>query len=366
MGTTRAALADFREHERLVYPPGHPFRPERAGALVELLEREGLLDDSELELVRPEPARREAICRFHRPDYVEALERADAGAMTLTMPRYRLGNSDCPVFPGVWTLARLAAGTTLKLGGMLAEGGAELAFNPLGGFHHAGPATAGGFCYVNDAVLVCRELADRGLRVACLDLDAHHGNGTEEAFAADPRVLTVSLHQDGRTIYPGGGEATSIGSGRGLGFDINLPLPPGAGDRVFWRAVSEVALPALEAFGPGLVVLEIGMDVLAADPLTDLRISDRAVAAAAARVRRLGAPVLALGGGGYAPQEAVRGWARVWRALRSAKADPDGEDRPEDGRDADEQVERAIVFHREQTLPRLEWRSPSPCSNLRS
>jgi acetoin utilization protein AcuC len=315
----KAVLFDYKGLDDLTYPEGHPFRPERAGMLREILGREGVLGEPWHSLVEAAPATEAELAGFHRADYLAALAAADQGGFDPSMIRYGLGTPDCPVFDGVLRLAALSAGASLAGARIVASGGARMAFNPIGGFHHAGPATAEGFCYINDVVLACTELAESGARVACVDLDAHHGNGTETAFLDDRRVLTFSTHQSGKTLYPGTGDETELGRGEGRGYNVNVPLLPGAGDDAMRRAIEEVAMPVLEAYRPDFVALEIGMDPLFGDPLAQLRMTNNALADAADRVRSLGVPMIVFGGGGYMPRDTARGWALVWSVLNDAE-----------------------------------------------
>jgi acetoin utilization protein AcuC len=315
----KAVLFDYRGLSDLTYPEGHPFRPERARMLREILEREGVLDEPWHSLVEAAPATEAEICAFHRADYYAALEAADAGGFEPSMVGFGLGTADCPVFDGVLRLASLAAGASLAGARLIASGGAQLAFNPIGGFHHAGSAYAEGFCYVNDVVLACTELAERGARIACVDLDAHHGNGTEAAFLDESRVLTISVHQSGKTLYPWSGDETELGRGEGRGYNANIPLAPGAGDDAMKRAIEEIAMPLLEAYRPDFIALELGMDPLFGDPLAQLRMTNNALADAAQRVRSLGVPMMVFGGGGYMPRDTARGWALAWSVLNGAE-----------------------------------------------
>jgi len=370
----RAAIFTYSGHDDLTYPAGHPFRPERAGMFMEILGKEGLLDEPWLDLVQAEPASWEEMGRFHERAYLEALERVGRGEFDVEMLGCGLGSEDCPAFRGLFDLARLSAGASLQGARRLARGEARFAFNPIGGFHHSGPANAEGFCYVNDVVLACGELAEAGRRVACLDLDVHHGNGTESAFLSDPRVLTVSTHQGEGTLYPWSGEVEVLGEGPGLGYNANVPLPPGADDAAFARAFSGVVDPLLAAWKPDIVVLEIGMDVLARDPLANLRMTNNGIADAVGRIRDLGAPVLALGGGGYSPADTARGWALAWSVLCGEEAHDEfaglvggvflgSSERAGGMRDMrafasgperealDAEVDRVIAFHREHLFP---------------
>jgi acetoin utilization protein AcuC len=374
----RSVLYDYSDLHGLTYPVGHPFRPERERLLREILEREGVTGQPWHEIARAAPATNDEIGAFHRADYLAALAAADAGRFDASMIEFGLGTPDCPAFEGVLRLASRAAGASLAGARAVGAGEAHLAFNPIGGFHHAGPATAEGFCYVNDVVLACAELAERGASVACVDLDAHHGNGTEAAFVDDRRVLTISVHQSGRTLYPWTGEETELGRGEGRGYNVNLPLPPGAGDGAMARMIDGVVVPVLRAYRPDFIVFEIGMDPLFGDPLAQLRMTNNAMADAAERVRSMGTPVLVLGGGGYMPADTARGWALAWSVLNEAEqADPfagliggvmlgradyttGGGLRDmkrfvsaEEGAAIDAEVERVIAFHRANLFPIL-------------
>ena len=372
----RAVLFDFSDLCDLTYPVGHPFRPERERLLREILEREGVIGQPWHRVARAAPATSEEIGAFHRADYLAALAAADDGRFDPSMIVFGLGTPDCPAFEGVLRLASRAAGASLEGARAIAGGAAQIAFNPIGGFHHAGPANAEGFCYVNDVVLACAELAECGASVACVDLDAHHGNGTEGAFLDDRRVLTVSVHQSGRTLYPWTGEETELGRGEGRGYNVNLPLPPGAGDVAMAHVLDGVVVPVIAAYRPDFIVFEIGMDPLFGDPLAQLRMTNNAMADAAERVRSIDAPVLVLGGGGYMPADTARGWALAWSVLNEAEqVDPyagliggvmlgnadytaggglrdmkrfvsAGE-----GAAIDAEVERVVAFHREHLFP---------------
>jgi acetoin utilization protein AcuC len=374
----QAAVLTFPADHGLTYPHGHPFRPERSGMLLDILRRAGVLDEPWHSVLEAGPATREELLAFHDAAYLDLIDRADRGEIDLGLLEHGLGTEDCPAFFGVARLAHLAAGATLTGARLIAGGAVHVAFNPVGGFHHAGPANAEGFCYVNDVVLACRELAGRGLRVACVDLDVHHGNGTEDALIGDARVLKISTHQDGSTLYPWRGAETVVGEGPAAGRNVNVPLPPGTDDQAFERALRRVVLPALEAFRHDVVVLEIGMDVLAGDPLAQLRMTNNALADAAARIRDLGRPVLALGGGGYDPPRTARGWALAWATLCGLESEDEylgavggvllgthersglgslremhsfahGEERER----IDAEVDRVIAFHEATTLPLL-------------
>jgi hypothetical protein len=154
-----------------------------------------------------------------------------------------LGTPDCPLFPDMFDYVRLAAGGRSPAAKLILAGEAHIAFNPAGGFHHAHPARASGFCYVNDVVLACETMAAAGRRVLFLDIDAHHGDGVQDAFYDRSDVMTISMHESGRTLFPGTGFEGEIGHGDGRGYNVNLPLPVGTYDAAFLRVFERGALP---------------------------------------------------------------------------------------------------------------------------
>jgi acetoin utilization protein AcuC len=175
---------------------------------------------------------------------------------------------------------------------------------------------AEGFCYVNDIVIAIKRLLARGFkRVLYIDIDAHHGNGVQDAFYDSDQVLFISLHQNGESIYPGTGFENEIGQGKGLGFTVNLPLPEYTDDETYIRAFKEIYPPLVKAFEPECVVAQIGLDTLKKDPLTNLRLTNNGFCAVMEEIRKSCPKVLALGGGGYSVPDVVRGWTLAWAIL---------------------------------------------------
>ncbi len=310
-----AAFIHSKQLEQWCYPPECPFRTERAAMTLKTLYSSGLLAGEHLRVVEPDPAPREFVERLHQPEYLDILRRAQDGEMGVEGLHAGLGTPETPVFRGLYDYALLAAGATRLAGRLAADGEVRVAFNPSGGYHHAFPALAAGFCYVNDVALTCLELAERFDRVAFVDIDVHHCDGVQAAFYDRRDVLTLSFHQDGRTIFPGTGAVEEIGEGSGSGFAVNVPLPPGTYDERYIHAFDEVALPVLRAFDPQMIVLEVGMDCLSGDPLAQLNLTNNAYAEVLERVRDLAVPLAVTGGGGYHPENAARGWALAWAVL---------------------------------------------------
>lgn len=301
--------------ERYHYPPECPFKTERAGMTRSLLVSMNSLTNSDCKEVAPVPATEKELEFFHTRAYLSVLKRVSAGTIKSDDLFLGLGTDETPIFRDLYLYAALAAGATLAGAKLIANGKADLAFNPSGGYHHAYPEKAGGFCYINDIVLGCMVLKKAGMKVLCLDLDAHQGNGTQFAFYQDPSVFTISLHETGKTLYPWIGFEEEIGDGKGKGFNANLPFPAGTDDDTYCWAFNEIVLPLISAYNPDAIVLELGMDVLAGDPLTHLRLTNNAFADLLPDILRFGKPMLVTGGGGYHAENTARAWALLWRIL---------------------------------------------------
>jgi acetoin utilization protein AcuC len=311
----RYALVHSPALEGTGYPADCPFNTQRAALTRKRLLAMGLLAGSDRGEVEPIPLTRARLERFHRAEYLDILARASKGELDVAGVRAGLGTPDCPVFKGLYEYATLAAGASVLGAEMILSGQAHGVFNPSGGYHHAWPDHASGFCYINDVVLACQTLADAGKRVAFVDLDAHHSDGVQAAFYDRSDVLVLSFHESGRTLFPGTGFEDEIGVGAGVGYTVNLPLPVGTYDAAYERAFDAVVVPLLRAYRPDVVVMEMGMDTLAGDPLAHLHLTNNAPVDCLTKVVQMGLPMLVTGGGGYNVENTVRGWALVWSVL---------------------------------------------------
>jgi acetoin utilization protein AcuC len=315
MSKRELAFIHSPDIEAFTYPPDCPFRTERAARLRERLASFQLLTGQDRAVVAPRPATRAELEKFHSPPYLDELERAAAGDLTVAGFGMGLGGPDTPVFRDVYEHPRWACGATLTGVQLILSGDADVVFNPSGGFHHAGAEKASGFCYLNDVVLGCQRLAEAGKRVLCLDLDAHHGDGTQEAFYNRNDVMTISMHESGKTLFPWGGFENEIGSGPGHGWNVNVPLPAYTYNEAFLLAFNKISVPLIGAFNPDVLVVEFGMDTLAGDPLTHLALTNNVYPEIVHRLLNFGKPILATGGGGYNVENTVRGWALVWQTF---------------------------------------------------
>jgi acetoin utilization protein AcuC len=295
------------------FGPSHPLTPRRFGPGMDLLRHVGAMPALE-----PEPAPLAALLRLHLPEYVAAVHRLSAeptgrGAMGL-------GLADNPAFAGMHEAAATVAGGSLAAVEAILAGRTLHAHHPGGGLHHAMADRAWGFCIYNDVALAVAHVRAQGLRVLYVDLDVHHGDGVQALTYGDPGVLTLSLHESGRYLFPGTGFLDELGDGPAAGSAVNMPFEPSTGEAA-WLAAVRALVPTLAAlFGPDVVVSQHGADSHAWDPLASLRVTTTAMAEAARVVdavahRWAGGRWFATGGGGYDVYRVVpRAWALTWLA----------------------------------------------------
>jgi acetoin utilization protein AcuC len=311
----RSAFIHSQEIEKYSYPEDSPFKTERAGRTRHVLHTMGLLSGEGIREVPPEPADRKTLKKFHTARYLHALKKAEQGQWDLDALHMGLGTTDCPIFRGMYDYAVLAAGATLVGAELILSGEVDVAFNPSGGYHHAFPEKAAGFCYINDNALACTVLAEAGKRVLYLDVDVHYGDGVAYAFYDRSDVMTISLHENPKMLFPGTGFEDEVGEGGGRGYCVNLPLPAGTFDQAYVYAFDSIAVPLIGAYKPDVIVFELGADTLAGDPLAHLYLTNNTYAAIVERLLRFNKPILMTGGGGYHVENTVRAWALAWSVL---------------------------------------------------
>ena len=301
-------------YRRTGYGGNHPLAIARVGPVMDLCETLGWLPPEEY---RESPqASDEQLGGFHAADYVRVLKEASrVGAVDAqTRARYGLGTMENPLFPGMFERAATSVGGSILAAELALEG--RIAYHPAGGTHHGRPARASGFCYFNDPVFSILRLLRGGLRrVLYVDLDAHHGDGVQDAFAADERVWTVSIHEENR--WPHTGPANDVGEGRAC----NLPVPRDFNDSELDALIDAVVLPLAGRLAPEAIVLTCGADALAGDPLSRMALSNVALWRAAKRLAATAPAAVVLGGGGYNPWTVARYWTGLWGTL-SGRAIP--------------------------------------------
>jgi acetoin utilization protein AcuC len=267
----------------------------------------------------PKPIDPELLSLFHEEEYIKLLREASSGKVDLHMLAHGIGSEDNPILGGIYEWSLMTTGATYMGMRFIAEGEADVVFNPLGGFHHARRSYAEGFCYVNDVAIAIGDAMKRGMRGAFIDIDAHHCNGVQDAFYGEDRVLVVSLHETGEALYPGTGRVDEIGTGKGEGYNINVPLAEGTDDEVYVYAFREVVPPIIEAFQPDFVVAEIGADTLRSDPLAHLMLTNNGYQEVIKAIKGFSQPILALGGGGYDIYRTARCWTLAWSILNEVE-----------------------------------------------
>lgn len=304
------------------YGEQHPFQLHRYGLALELMEAYGLLKLPNARRCDCSPVSDQQILTFHSPAYLARLKEFSASDQPRADFLFGLGDAECPVFKGLYDYAALGAGATLEACRLVTEEGLGAVLSLAGGWHHAHRAKASGFCYLNDAVIAINWLLTQGRRVAYLDLDAHHGDGVQEAFYDSDQVLTISLHESGIYFFPGTGFEDETGSDQGQGYTVNLPLLAHTDDPLYMRAFDEVVYPLLAAFNPDIIVAQIGADTFRTDPLTRLEITTHSYAYIMRKLQALKIPWVALGGGGYDLMNTARAWTIAWAAMNGVELPP--------------------------------------------
>jgi len=304
------------------YGDDHPFKLQRYHMARDLFDAYGLLDLPGMEIRDCRPIADDLVLTFHDPAYIARLKEFSASREPRADFRFGLGDADCPVFPGLYDCAALGAGATFEAARLVEEEGFGIAFNLAGGWHHAHRARASGFSYLNDAVLAINWLVARGRRVAYLDIDAHHGDGVQEAFYDSDRVLTISLHESGVYFFPGTGFENETGTGAGTGYSVNVPLLAHTDDALYMKAFDEVAYPLIAAFDPDIIVTQIGADTFRTDPLTRLEITTHSYGYIMRKLKALKLPWVALGGGGYDLLNTSRAWTIAWAEMNDIRLSP--------------------------------------------
>jgi acetoin utilization protein AcuC len=316
----KTAFVYSDEFARFDYGSGHPLKLFRLKLTYELIKACHLLASSDPRLVEPPLARVEDLLTFHTREYIDILRKANSGEHVAGAEAFGLGPGDNPVFPGMFDWSRLVAGASLQAADLVDSSEAAIAFNIAGGLHHAHASQASGFCYINDPVLAIKSLVNRGRRVAYIDIDAHHGDGVQEAFYSTDEVLTISLHETGQALFPGSGFEHEIGAGAGKGYSVNIPLPPETDDELFTYAFTEIVPLLVVAFKPDIVVSQLGVDTFQSDPLAHLNMTTNGFCRVVRMIKTMAPKWVALGGGGYDIANVARAWTLAWAIMNDTDA----------------------------------------------
>jgi acetoin utilization protein AcuC len=290
-------------YRRAAFGNNHPLKIVRHSAVLDLVGILGWLDEDSFRA--SQPASVDQLLEFHDRGYIEALQYAEStGQVTPQIrERYHIGTLENPLFEGLFERASMTVGGSILAAELACQG--HVIFHPSGGTHHGRPDRASGFCYFNDPVYAILTFLREGReRVLYVDLDAHHGDGVEAAFVDEPRVMTVSVHEEDR--WPYSGAAGAEGGAR------NLPVPKGVNDSELDFLMQHAVLPLAEDFSPEAVVVCCGADCLAGDPLSGMMLSNVALWKAVDQLLELRRSTVILGGGGYNPWTVTRYWAGLW------------------------------------------------------
>ena len=318
----KTALIYSHAFSNFSYGEDHPFKPQRYRLAFDLMSDYGLLADAASVVTDYRLIGEEELLSFHAADYIARLKEFSVSAEPRADFRYGLGDVENPVFSGLFDWALLGASGTTEAARLVGEGTVDIAFNLAGGWHHAHRSRASGFSYLNDAVIAINTLLAAGKRVAYLDLDAHHGDGVQEAFYDTDRVLTISIHESGLYFFPGTGFEDEIGTGAGKGYCVNVPLLAHTDDPLYMKAFDEVAYPLIAAFDPDVLVTQIGADTLRSDPLTRLEITTHSYTYIMKKLKALRIPWVAAGGGGYDLMNVARAWTIAWGVMNGVELNP--------------------------------------------
>jgi acetoin utilization protein AcuC len=307
------------------FGPTHPLRPLRLELTMALAGQLGVLDRPGVTVRAPHEAGDDVLEMVHDPLYVASVRRAPDDVVGRLSLRWGLGGGDNPVFPRMHEASALVTGASVDAARAVWDGTAQHAVNLSGGLHHAMRDRASGFCIYDDPAVAIAWLLQAGAtRIAYVDVDVHHGDGVEAAFWDDPRVLTVSMHESGRTLFPGTGWPEDVGGDAAAGANVNVALPMGTGDAAWLRAFDAVVPPVLRTFAPEVLVSQHGCDTHALDPLAHLLLSVDGQRTAYSALHALahelcGGKWVVLGGGGYEPVQVVpRAWTHLLAEVTGA------------------------------------------------
>jgi len=319
----KVSLIFTEDYQKYNFGKNHPLRPLRLKLTYSLIEKLNLLEHERLETMEPRIASQEEIERVHSPKYVDIVKKLSINPEDRSMQPYSYGlgpgddgPGDNPIFEGMYDASALVCGASITAANNVWNNKEfKIAFNPAGGLHHAMKEKASGFCIFNDigvAIAYLKEL-DKNIRIAYIDIDCHHGDGVQWLFYDDPNVLTISYHQDGRSLFPGTGSVNEIGEGEGKGFSINFPLIPGTNNKPFLNLFRKTVPKILETYAPDILITQLGVDTYFNDPLTQMGFSLSIYRDIAQTLKTSAREFcqnkwLAIGGGGYLMTVVPRAW----------------------------------------------------------
>jgi acetoin utilization protein AcuC len=309
------------EYLKYQFGSDHPFNPIREKYTLELLKRLEIFN-GKAKIYYPKPASEEDLLLIHSKRYIEFVKTKSKEGIGY------LDYGDTPASKGIYEAACIRVGGTLMGADLLMRNEVNHAFNPGGGFHHAKIEKAAGFCVFNDIAIVVKYLQKKYnvKKIAIIDIDGHHGDGTQEIFYKEP-ILKISFHRYDdwpRPFYPGTGKIEEIGEEKGLGFSVNIPLPIGTGDEDYLYAFNEIVPRLIENYKPEILIHQFGVDAHYQDPLVHLSLTTKAYKEISEITHELAhkysnGKYLILGGGGYEPENVARCWAIMFITISESK-----------------------------------------------
>ena len=298
----RLAIVYHEHYSKYNLGSTHPLNPSKPLLEVELLKTIGILDNSNIKLIEPEPVSEDLLLLIHSKEYIEYIKRKEKEGIGY------FDYGDTPVFPEAFYASSLAVGGSLRALELVVNEEFDIAYNPLGGFHHAKRSKAGGFCLFNDEALISLYAFLKNYdKVMVLDIDVHHADGVQELLYDKP-ILKVDVHEWG--IYPGTGWVDEVGEGEGKYYMVNIPLPPGVGDDYYIKVFNDAVIPIVIKYKPDIMIIQAGADTHVNDPLATLNLTTNAFARMFCTLRdimdNVGFKLVILGGGGYCVDCTIR------------------------------------------------------------
>lgn len=283
----------------------HPLNPVRLKKTYDMIKKYNILDF----YVEAKPVSEHDLYLAHSKEYIEAVKTEK------NLEMYGFGTPDNPIFKNIFESSLYYVGASVQCSGY------SRAFNISGGLHHAKRNRASGFCVFNDCVVLIKKLLEKYRRVAYIDIDTHHGDGVQEAFYTDPRVLFISMHESGKFLFPGTGDTSEIGIGDGRGTTINIPLAPFTTDEIYLDMFRKIVLPITKDFDPEIIVTQLGIDTHYLDPLSHLYLTLKGYGDVIREMKKISKKWIALGGGGYNLETVPRAWALAYSIMRDVDID---------------------------------------------
>ena len=370
---SKIALVMSDEFKAYNFGKFHPLKPERVLLTWDLIKGFKLHEHKNCEVIAPRLATDEELELLHTRDYISFVKKVTQLLEQGPLPekeviqgfKYNLGPGDNPVFPKMHEGSSIVVGGTLMaMQTVWEDNGIDKAFNAAGGLHHAMHNKASGFCIYNDPAIAILDLLQKkkDAKIVYIDVDAHHGDGVQAAFYNNPNVLTISIHESGKHLFPGTGEVDEIGKDLGTGFSVNIPLLPFTPDEQYLDIFDAIVPKIVRSFDPDLIVSQNGVDTHCTDPLTHLGLTTNAHKEIFSHIHKMAdsyanGKLVAVGGGGYNISVVPRSWTMLFADLLGALEDignkiPDNIlNRLNDGRN-DELVPEYLV-------------DPSPCEEVK-